>query len=55
MRSPCSLFICKYPHLQLLNASTNLYETWYVYCNVLGYLTILRHVFTLLITSEYQI
>jgi hypothetical protein len=31
MRSPCCLCACDSHPYQLLNASTNLYEIWYVY------------------------
>jgi hypothetical protein len=36
MRSPCCLWVCVsvYPPYQLLNAWTNLYETWYVYYGI---------------------
>jgi hypothetical protein len=43
MRSPCCLCVCVSPTYHLLNAWTNLYETWYVYHGTWVYLSGVLH------------
>jgi hypothetical protein len=43
VRSPCCLCVCQSPPYKLLNAWTNLYETWYVYYGTWTHLNCILH------------